>query len=64
MEIYYDGEKVLHKINKSVSVMEMLRHLDLGRESVVVKVNGRLVTEHDSVRPGDRVELIRVSSGG
>lgn len=51
-------------IEEPKRVRELLRELGLFEEEVLVLVNGRLVTEDTRLKPGDRVQLIRVISSG
>jgi len=45
-------------------VKDLLAHLSLNREAVIVVVDGVLVTEDKTVREGEKVKIIRVVSGG
>ena len=45
-------------------VLDILKRFDLLPEYVVVSVNGKMVTEKDTVRPGDEVIIVSAISGG
>lgn len=52
------------EIEKSMEVLRLLQHFSLSRETHLVIVNDRLVTEDHRLGRDDRVKLIRVVSGG
>ena len=62
MIIDLDGKT--YEIEKSMEVSRLLKQLSLSRETHLVIVNGRLVTEDHRIRKDDRVKLVRVVSGG
>ncbi len=63
--ISLEGKNIEYEWKKNkLQVRELLRELKLNGELVVVKVNGRVVTEFDEVKKEDKIELVRVSSGG
>lgn len=62
MELIVDGKK--RRVAHSGAVSSLLAKLGLRREEVVVKINGRLAPETRALRPGDRVEVIKVVFGG
>ncbi|MCX8021621.1 MAG: MoaD/ThiS family protein [Syntrophorhabdaceae bacterium] len=62
MKIEYDG-KVM-ELDRPILVYKLLEKLSLNRETYLVVVNDRLVTEDHRLLPGDHVRLIRVVSGG
>lgn len=65
MEYEINGKK--HEINitkKEIKISEFLEEINEDRESVIVRVNGKIKTEFDSIKKGDRVELFRTVSSG
>jgi sulfur carrier protein ThiS len=62
MQVELDG-KIL-EIEKSMDVSRLLQQFSLSRETHLVVVNDRLVTEDHRLGRDDRVKLIRVVSGG
>jgi thiamine biosynthesis protein ThiS len=46
------------------TAFELLGHLKLGRESVIVKVNGTIIPETEHIGNADNVEIMRVIYGG
>jgi len=62
MKVELDGKT--HEIEKTVDVARLLRQLSVSRETHLVIVNDRLVTEDHRLAKDDRVKLIRVVSGG
>ena len=47
-----------------MTILRLLEQLSLNRESHLVVVNNKLVTEDSRLERGDEVRLIRVISGG
>ncbi len=52
------------KLKFSGSIETLLEKLKLGRESVVVKVNGKLAPENRVLKGNEEVEIIKVVFGG
>ena len=50
--------------NAPMTVAQMLQHLDVLPEGVLVVRNGQLVTEDHFLKPGDTVKVVAVISGG
>jgi sulfur carrier protein ThiS len=65
MEYKIDGEdrKIEFKFDK-ITIKEFIEKVNENRESVIVKVNGKVKTEFDSISEGDEIELIKITSGG
>jgi len=66
MEYKVDGQKkkVEFEIIGQMKVDEFLNKINENRESVIVKVNGKVITEFDTISKGDKIELIKIASGG
>jgi len=62
MELIFDNES--KEMEFKGSIEELLRHLRLMREEVVVKLNGRLAPETTRIKPHDKIEVIKVVFGG
>jgi len=62
--VYVDGRRVSASVKDGWRVLELISSLGMGRETVIAKVNGSICTEFEPVCSKDRIELIRVSSGG
>ncbi len=58
------AENVVSIDKKRVIVEDILQELGINRETVIVRLNGRLVPEEEELRDGDLIEIIRVVSGG
>ena len=50
--------------DEKLTVLQMLKLVDLLPESVLVVRNGQLVTEDQHLQPGDNVKIVSVISGG
>jgi sulfur carrier protein ThiS len=62
MTVEFEGKTF--EIEKAMEVSRLLQHFTLSRETHLVIVNDRLVTEDHRLGRDDRVKLIRVVSGG
>ena len=62
MMIFLDGLK--KPVKHIGSIAGLLKKLNVRREEVVVKVNGRLAPETAEVGIRDKVEIIKVIFGG
>jgi len=45
-------------------VKDLLKQMNINPETVLVGKNGEIVLETENLKPGDRIEFIRVISGG
>jgi sulfur carrier protein ThiS len=62
MNVEWEGK--LYTLEKPLLVSKLLEQFSLNRESHLVVVNGKLVTEDYRLAENDEVKLIRVISGG
>jgi len=62
MKVELEGKT--YEFEKSMDVSRLLQHLSVSRETHLVIVNDRLVTEDYRLTRDDQVKLIRVVSGG
>ena len=62
MKVELEGKT--YEIEKPVDVSRLLQQFSLSRETHLVIVNDRLVTEDHRLAKDDRVKLVRVVSGG
>ncbi len=62
MKVEFDG--MTHEVDKSMEVSRLLQQFSVSRETHLVVVNDRLVTEDHRLKKDDHVRLIRVVSGG
>lgn len=66
MEYKVDGKKKKTNldIDEKLQVNKFLERVGENRESVIVKINGKIVTEFDYISKEDKIELIKIASGG
>lgn len=60
------GQRVSRKvrISKKTSVADLLEKLGLNRETVVTRLNGKIVAEEERLAGGDLIEILHVVTGG
>ena len=63
MKVYYDREDTSFDVQAN-TVKEMLKEMNILKNSVIVVVNKEVVTEDYSFKKGDTVRLLSVVSGG
>ena len=63
MKVYYDREDKDYTV-KGKNVKDMLKELKILKNSVIVAVNGELVTEEYAFKAKDKVKILSVVSGG
>lgn len=54
----------VHTLSSSARIDDLLENLDRNPETVIVKLNGRIVPEEEELVDGDQLEIIPVVSGG
>lgn len=52
------------KIKKDTTIALLLDELGINRETVVVSKNGSIAVEEETLESGDKVEIIKIISGG
>ena len=62
MKVEYNG--TIHEFEKSMTILKLLEQFSLNKESYLVVVNNKLVTEDLRLEKDDEVRLVRVISGG
>jgi len=62
IKVFLRGQELTY--DKTLTVNELLRQLELSPQAYLVVRNGDLVTERDALKSGDKVKIISVISGG
>lgn len=52
------------QVKENMTARDALKKINIDPESVLITVNGKLVTDDAVLREGDRVKLVAVISGG
>lgn len=52
------------KVSPGTTIAEVLKEIGQNRETVVVRLNGRIVAEEERLKNGDLVEILPVVTGG
>jgi len=52
------------RVSRRAVVADLLKKLGQNRETVVVRVNGKIVAEEEHLKSGDVVEIIPIVTGG
>ena len=59
-----EGREVKFEVKEPVKVGDLLKMAGLSSETAVVIKDGTPLLETDIVKPGEKVEIVRVLSGG
>ena len=51
-------------MDKNSEVRNVFEKMDVNPETVIVKKGGEIILEEEKLKDGDKLELIRVVSGG
>ena len=62
MHIVYRNKE--WRLDREITVIQMLKYIKVLPESVLVVRNGQLIPEDQKLRLGDEVKIIAVVSGG
>lgn len=60
------GQKAAHKVRvtQKTKIADLLNQLGQNRETVVVRLNGKIIAEEERLTDGDSVEILPVVTGG
>ena len=64
IKIKIEKEEREVEVGRGKKIAEIMKDLGLILDEYVAILNGEVVTELEEVKPGDRLEFIRVWSGG
>ena len=59
-----DRKKIVKRVKFKGKISELLSKLEINPEVVILKRNGTLVTELDTISDKDELEIVRVIYGG
>jgi sulfur carrier protein len=62
IEITFRNKKF--EVKENITARDALKKINIDPESVLITVNGKLVTDDFVLRQGDQVKLVAVVSGG
>ena len=62
--IINDRKKIVKNIKFNGKISQLLSKLEINPEVVVLKRNGAIVTEMDTVKDKDELEIVKVIYGG
>lgn len=62
--VTYEGKERKLDLKASQKVSDMLKTLDINAETVIVKINNEVEPEDIKVKKEDKIEIIKIISGG
>ncbi|MFH8080899.1 MAG: MoaD/ThiS family protein [Candidatus Aenigmatarchaeota archaeon] len=64
IKIIFEGKKRVVEYRKNMSIIELAKKNNIILPNYVVKINGELVPEDEKIKENDKIEFIRITSGG
>ena len=65
IKVIYDYENKQYEFKeKELKAKEILKKLNILSNTVLLKKNNKIITEEDTVKEGETLEIIRIISGG
>ncbi len=62
--VTYEGKKRKLDLKTCPKVSDMLKKLDINAETIIVKVNNEVEPEDIRIKKEDKIEIIKIISGG
>jgi len=62
--VTYEGKKRKLDLDADSKVSDMLKTLDINAETVIVKINNEVEPEDIRIKKEDKIEIIKIISGG
>jgi len=62
--VTYEGKERKLDLKASQKMSDMLKTLDINAETVIVKINNEVEPEDIKIKKEDKIEIIKVISGG
>ena len=62
--VTYEGKKRKLDLKTCPKISDMLKTLDINAETVIVKINNEVEPEDIKVKKEDKIEIIKIISGG
>lgn len=64
LTVNYEGEKKTISLNKDYKVSDMLKDLNINPETIMLKINSVIEPEDIILKESDKIQIIRIISGG
>ncbi|MFN4133924.1 MAG: MoaD/ThiS family protein [Candidatus Hadarchaeales archaeon] len=61
---FLGGEQKTVEVEKGAKILDLLRALRINRETVLVKVDGKITPEEEELRDGAEVTIFTIVTGG
>ena len=62
--VTYEGKKRKLNLDIKSKVSDTLKALDINTETVIVKINNAIEPEDTTIKEKDKIEIIKIISGG
>lgn len=64
VKVRYDKSVRTLELKSYAKISTMLKKLKINLEEIVCKRNGKIVTEFDTLKDNDNIEIINITTGG
>lgn len=64
VEVIHEGNRRIVNLGEGVRIENLLNELGINRETVLVRLNNEVCVEEETLKDGDKVEIIKAISGG
>ncbi len=64
IEVTYEGKKNRLNFDRIPKISELMDKLDINTETVLVKINNEIEPEDIRIKKEDKIEMIKIISGG
>lgn len=59
-----EGRTRVVRLRYGSTALDLLKKIGLNRETVIVRINGRISPEEERLKGGDSVEILKIVTGG
>ncbi|MEM3401741.1 MAG: MoaD/ThiS family protein [Candidatus Hadarchaeales archaeon] len=61
---FFGGEEKIVELPDGAKILDLLKELGINRETILVKMDGKIVPEEEELRNGAEVTIFHVVTGG
>ncbi len=62
MQIFVNGKEA--EVNSEITIRDAIKKLGYNPEIYIVALNGEIIHENESLGEGDKIDLVKIISGG
>lgn len=62
--VLFQNRKYKFESRKTIKAVDLLNKMNINPEIILISKNGKIVTEEDFIENNDKIELLKIISGG